>query len=42
VGKKVQELTVDLGVAEIVEGKLGGGGSTRNRAGAARFRSARR
>jgi hypothetical protein len=34
---KVQELTVDLGVARIIEGKLGGGGSTRNRAGAAWF-----
>jgi hypothetical protein len=38
VGKKVQELTADLGVAGIVEGKLGGGGSNRYRAGAARFR----
>jgi hypothetical protein len=38
VGKKVQELTTNLGVAEIVEGKLGGGGSTRNRTGAVRFR----
>jgi hypothetical protein len=37
VEKKVQELTVDLRVAGIVEGKLGGGGSTRDRAGAARF-----
>jgi hypothetical protein len=35
VGKKVQELTADLGVAGIVEGKLGGGGLTRYRAGAA-------
>jgi hypothetical protein len=42
VGKKVQELTEDLGVAGIVEGKLGGGGSTRNRASAARFRVRRR
>jgi hypothetical protein len=42
VGKKVQELTVDLGVAGIVEGKLGGGGSTKDRAGAARFRGPRR
>jgi hypothetical protein len=41
VGKKVQELTADLGVAGIVEGKLGGGGSTRYRAGAARFRGQR-
>jgi hypothetical protein len=32
VGKKVQELMVDLGEAGIVEGKLGGGGSTRYRA----------
>jgi hypothetical protein len=38
VGKKVQELTKDLGVAQIVEGKLRGSGLTRNRAGAARFR----
>jgi hypothetical protein len=37
VGKKVQELTADLGVAGIVEGKLGGGDLTRNRAGTARF-----
>jgi hypothetical protein len=42
VGKKVQELTADLEVAGIVEGKLGGGGSTRNRAGVARFRGRRR
>jgi hypothetical protein len=42
VGKKVQELTADSGVVGIVEGKLGGGGSTRNRAGAARFRGWRR
>jgi hypothetical protein len=42
VGKKVQELTADLGVVGIVEGKLGGGGSTRYRAGAARFRGRRR
>jgi hypothetical protein len=41
VGKKVQELTADLGVAGIVEGKLGGGGSTRYRAGAVRFRGRR-
>jgi hypothetical protein len=41
VGKKVQELTVDLGVVRIVEGKLGGSGSTRYRAGAARFRGRR-
>jgi hypothetical protein len=38
VGKKVQELTADLGVVGIVEGKLGGGGSTRYRAGVVRFR----
>jgi hypothetical protein len=42
VGKKVQELTADLGVVGIIEGKLGGGGSTRNRAGAVRFRGWRR
>jgi hypothetical protein len=42
VGKKVQELTVDLGLVGIVEGKLGGGGSTRDRAGVARFRGRRR
>jgi hypothetical protein len=42
VGKKVQELTADLGVAGIVEGKLGDGGSTKDRAGAARFRGRRR
>jgi hypothetical protein len=42
VGKKVQELTADLGVAGIVEGKLRGGDSTRYRAGAARFRGWRR
>jgi hypothetical protein len=41
-GKKVQELTADLGVVGIVEGKLGGGGSTRYRAGAVRFRGRRR
>jgi hypothetical protein len=41
VGKKVQELTADLGVAGIVVGKLGGGGSTRYRAGALRFRGRR-
>jgi hypothetical protein len=40
VGKKVQELTADLGVAGIVEGKLGGGGSTRYRVSTARFRGA--
>jgi hypothetical protein len=42
VGKKVQELIADLGVVGILEGKLGGGGSTRYRAGAARFRAWRR
>jgi hypothetical protein len=41
VGKKVQELTADLGVVGIVEGKLGGGSSTRNKAGAVRFRGRR-
>jgi hypothetical protein len=41
VGKKVQELTADLGVAGVIEGKLGGGGSTRYRAGAVRFRGRR-
>jgi hypothetical protein len=41
VGKKVQELTADLGVAGIVEGKLGGGSSTRI-AGVVRFRGRRR
>jgi hypothetical protein len=41
VGKKVQELTAVLGEVGIVEGKLGGGGSTRNKAGAARFRGRR-
>jgi hypothetical protein len=30
VGKKVQELTADLGVVGIVEVKLGGGGSTKD------------
>jgi hypothetical protein len=29
VGKKVQEPTADLGVVGIIEGKLGGGSSTR-------------
>jgi hypothetical protein len=42
VGKKVQELTADLGVVRIIEGKLRGGDSTRDRAGAARFRGWRR
>jgi hypothetical protein len=41
VGKNVQELTAILGVVGIVEGKLGGGGLTRYRAGAARFRGRR-
>jgi hypothetical protein len=41
VGKKVQEHTAVLGVVGIVEGKLGGGGSTRYRAAAARFRGRR-
>jgi hypothetical protein len=38
VGKKVQELKADLGVVGIIEGKLRGSGSTRDRASAARFR----
>jgi hypothetical protein len=38
VGKKVQKLTADLGVIGIVEGKLGGGSSSRYRAVAARCR----
>jgi hypothetical protein len=42
VGKKVQDLTADLEVVGIVEGKLRGGGSTRYRAGTARFRGWRR
>jgi hypothetical protein len=42
VGKKIQELTAALGVAGIIEGKLGGGGSTRDRAGAVRFQGRRR
>jgi hypothetical protein len=37
VGKKVQEFTADLGLVGIIEGKLGGGGSTRDRAGVVRF-----
>jgi hypothetical protein len=37
VGKKVQELTADLGVVGIIEGKLGGGSSTRYRADTMRF-----
>jgi hypothetical protein len=41
VGKKVLELTTDLGVVGIVEGNLGGGSSTRYRAGAVRFRGRR-
>jgi hypothetical protein len=41
-GKRVQKLTVNLGVMEIDKGKLGGGGSTRCRAGAVRFRRWRR
>jgi hypothetical protein len=41
-GKKVQELTMDLGVVEIIEGKLGGGSLIRYRAGAVRFRGWRR
>jgi hypothetical protein len=36
-GKKVQELTANLGVIGIIEGKLGGGSSTRYRAGGVRF-----
>jgi hypothetical protein len=42
VGKKVQELTADLGMVGIIEGKLGGGGSTKDRAGVARFQGRRR
>jgi hypothetical protein len=42
VGKKVQELTAELGVVRIVEMKLGGSGSTKDRADAARFRGWRR
>jgi hypothetical protein len=41
VGKKVQELTADLGVAGIIEWKLGGGGSTRYRASVTRFQGRR-
>jgi hypothetical protein len=41
VGKKVQELTADLGVIGIIEAKLRGGGSTRYRAGVVRFRGRR-
>jgi hypothetical protein len=41
-GKKVQELTADLGVVGIVEGKLRGGGSIKDRAGAAKFRGRQR
>jgi hypothetical protein len=37
VGKKVQELTVGLGVVGIIEGKLEGGGVTKDRAGVVRF-----
>jgi hypothetical protein len=36
-GKRFRS-SADLGVAGIIEGKLGGGGSTRYRAGVARFR----
>jgi hypothetical protein len=42
VGKKVQELTVDLGVARIIEGKLRGGSSTEDKAGTVRFRGRQR
>jgi hypothetical protein len=37
VGEKVQELTADSGVARIEERRCGDGGSTVDRAGAARF-----
>jgi hypothetical protein len=40
VGKKVQELTAGLGVAGIEAGRCGDGGSTENRAGAARSEAA--
>jgi hypothetical protein len=40
--KRVQELTADLGVVGIVEGKLGVGGSTKDRVGVARFQRRRR
>jgi hypothetical protein len=42
VGKKVHELTADLGVVGIIEGKLGGSGSPKDSASAARFRGRRR
>jgi hypothetical protein len=38
VGEKVQERTAGLGVAGIEEGRCGDGGSTEDRAGAARSR----
>jgi hypothetical protein len=38
VGEKVQELTAGSGVVGIEEGRCGDGGSTDERAGAARFR----
>jgi hypothetical protein len=38
VGEKVQELTAGSGVVRIEEGRCGDGGSTDDRAGAARFR----
>jgi hypothetical protein len=41
VGKKVQELTMDLGVVGIIEVKLEGGGSTKDRVGVVRFRGRR-
>jgi hypothetical protein len=37
VGEKVQELTAGSGVVGIEEGRCGDGGSTDDRAGAARF-----
>jgi hypothetical protein len=40
-GKRFRSSRADLGVAGIIEGKLGGGGSTRYRADAARFRGRR-
>jgi hypothetical protein len=38
VGGKVQELMAGSGVAGVEEGRCGDGGSTENRAGAARYR----
>jgi hypothetical protein len=41
-GEKGSGAHSGLGVVGIIEGKLGGGGSTRDRAGATRFRGWRR